>query len=65
VSSVVTAAELRFGAERAARPELVKLVEAYLARLAILDWTDAVTSTMRASARRSSAQQADRLISIS
>jgi len=41
--SVVTAAELRFGAERAARPELVKLVEAYLARLAILDWTDAVT----------------------
>ena len=41
--SVVTAAELRFGAEKAARPELVKLVEAYLARLAILDWTDAVT----------------------
>src|SRR5438270_12119882 len=41
--SVVTAAELRFGAEKAARPELVKLVEAYLARLAILDWTDTVT----------------------
>src|SRR5437588_10734517 len=41
--SVVTAAELHFGAERAARPELVKLVEAYLARLAILAWTDPVT----------------------
>ncbi|TLY66265.1 MAG: type II toxin-antitoxin system VapC family toxin [Gammaproteobacteria bacterium] len=41
--SVVTAAELRFGAEKAARPELARLVEAYLARLAILDWTDAVT----------------------
>src|SRR5258708_34130972 len=41
--SVVTAAELRFGAEKAARPERVKLVAAYLARLAILDSTGAVT----------------------
>ena len=31
------------GRKRPARPELAKLVEAYLARLAILDWTDAVT----------------------
>ena len=28
--SVITAAELRFGAEKAARPKLVELVEAYL-----------------------------------
>src|SRR5437763_15389715 len=41
--SVVTAAELRFGAEKAARQELVKLVGAYLARLAILNWTGEVT----------------------
>jgi tRNA(fMet)-specific endonuclease VapC len=41
--SVMTAAELRFGAEKAVRPKLVELVEAYLERLAILDWTNAVT----------------------
>ena len=40
--SVITAAELRFGAEKAARPKLAELVEAYLDRLAILDWTDEV-----------------------
>jgi tRNA(fMet)-specific endonuclease VapC len=41
--SVMTAAELRFGAEKAARPKLVELVEAYLDRLAILDWTNEVS----------------------
>jgi tRNA(fMet)-specific endonuclease VapC len=41
--SVITAAELRFGAEKAARPTLAELVEAYLDRLAILDWTNEVT----------------------
>ena len=41
--SVITAAELRFGAEKAARPTLADLVEAYLERLAILDWTNEVT----------------------
>jgi tRNA(fMet)-specific endonuclease VapC len=41
--SVITAAELRFGAEKAGRPQLTELVEAYLDRLAILDWTDEVT----------------------
>jgi tRNA(fMet)-specific endonuclease VapC len=41
--SVITAAELRFGAEKAARPKLIELVEAYLERLAILDWSDEVT----------------------
>ncbi len=41
--SVITAAELRFGAEKAGRPQLAELVEAYLDRLAILDWTDEVT----------------------
>lgn len=38
--SVMTAAELRFGAEKAGRPALVGLVESFLERLAILDWTD-------------------------
>lgn len=42
--SVMTAAELRFGAEKAGRPKLTELVEAYLDRLAILDWTDEVSS---------------------
>jgi tRNA(fMet)-specific endonuclease VapC len=42
--SVITAAELRFGAEKAGRPKLADLVEAYLERLAILDWTNEVTS---------------------
>jgi tRNA(fMet)-specific endonuclease VapC len=41
--SVITAAELRFGAEKAARPKLAELVEAYLDRLAVLDWTNEVT----------------------
>jgi tRNA(fMet)-specific endonuclease VapC len=41
--SVMTAAELRFGAAKAARPKLTDLVEAYLQRLAILDWTNDVT----------------------
>jgi tRNA(fMet)-specific endonuclease VapC len=41
--SVMTAAELRFGAEKAGRPKLTELVEGYLDRLAILDWTDQVS----------------------
>src|SRR5579863_8573371 len=41
--SVITAAELRFGAEKAGRPKLAELVEAYLERLSILDWTNEVT----------------------
>jgi len=41
--SVMTAAELRFGAEKAGRTKLAELVEAYLDRLAILDWTDEVS----------------------
>jgi tRNA(fMet)-specific endonuclease VapC len=41
--SVMTVAELRFGAAKAARPELASLVEAYLARLTILDWGDSAT----------------------
>jgi tRNA(fMet)-specific endonuclease VapC len=41
--SVITAAELRFGAEKAARPKLTELVDAYLDRIAILDWTNEVT----------------------
>ena len=40
--SVMTAAELRFGAEKASRRGLNELVEAYLDRLAILDWTNEV-----------------------
>ena len=39
----MTAAELRFGAEKAGRPKLVELVEAYLDRLAIFDWTNEVS----------------------
>ena len=42
--SVMTAAELRFGAEKAGRPKLAELVEAYLERLAILDWTNEVSA---------------------
>jgi len=42
--SVITAAELRFGAEKAGWPKLAELIEAYLERLAILDWTNEVTS---------------------
>lgn len=41
--SVMTAAELRFGAVKAGRAELADLVEAYLARVMILDWTDSST----------------------
>ncbi len=41
--SVMTAAELRFGAEKSGRPKLTDLVEAFLERLAILDWTDEVS----------------------
>lgn len=41
--SVMTAAELRFGAEKAKRPQLTALVEAFLDRLAILDWTNGAT----------------------
>ncbi|MEJ0038500.1 MAG: type II toxin-antitoxin system VapC family toxin [Gammaproteobacteria bacterium] len=37
--SVITATELRFGAEKAGRPSLANLVEAYLERLVIIDWT--------------------------
>lgn len=40
--SVITAAQLRFGAEKADRPQLLELVEAFLERLAILDWTDSI-----------------------
>jgi tRNA(fMet)-specific endonuclease VapC len=41
--SAMTAAELRFGAEKAARRNLVELVEGFLERLAILDWTASVS----------------------
>jgi tRNA(fMet)-specific endonuclease VapC len=41
--SVMTAAELRFGAQKAGRPSLTELVEEYLERIAILDWTNDVT----------------------
>lgn len=41
--SVMTAAELRFGAEKASRPALTRLVEAFLERLTVLDWTEGVT----------------------
>jgi tRNA(fMet)-specific endonuclease VapC len=38
--SVMTAAELRFGAVKAGRADLARLVEAYLARVTILDWPE-------------------------
>jgi tRNA(fMet)-specific endonuclease VapC len=41
--SVMTAAELRFGAVKAARPELASLIEAFLARLSVLDWADSAS----------------------
>jgi tRNA(fMet)-specific endonuclease VapC len=41
--SVMTAAELRFSAEKLGRAGLVDLVEAFLERPAILDWTADVT----------------------
>jgi tRNA(fMet)-specific endonuclease VapC len=40
--SVITAAELQFGAENAGRPALSLLVQEFLERLAILDWTQGV-----------------------
>ena len=42
--SVMTAAELRFGAEKVGRGELIDLVEAFLERLSILDWDDDVST---------------------
>jgi tRNA(fMet)-specific endonuclease VapC len=42
--SAITAAELRFGAEKAGRPQLTSLVEAYLERLTIIDWTANVST---------------------
>ena len=42
--SVVTAAELQFGAEKAGRPALSSLVREYLERLAVLDWTQGVVA---------------------
>ena len=41
--SVITAAELRFGVERSKSTKLAAMVESYLDRLSILDWTNAVT----------------------
>lgn len=41
--SVVTVAELRFGVEKSKSAKLAELVEHFLERLAILDWTDEVT----------------------
>lgn len=41
--SVITAAELRFGVEKSKSAKLAELVENYLERLSVLDWTDAVT----------------------
>jgi tRNA(fMet)-specific endonuclease VapC len=41
--SVITAAELLFGAEKAGRAKLAQEVEEYLKRLTILDWPDAAT----------------------
>ena len=41
--SVITAAELRFGVEKSKSAKLADLVENYLERLSILDWTNAVT----------------------
>lgn len=37
--SAITAAELRFGVEKAGRPQLANLVEGFLERLTIVDWT--------------------------
>jgi tRNA(fMet)-specific endonuclease VapC len=41
--SVITAAELRFGVEKSKSAKLAGLVENYLERLSILDWTSTVT----------------------
>jgi tRNA(fMet)-specific endonuclease VapC len=41
--SVITAAELRLEVEKSKSAKLGELVENYLERLSVLDWTDAVT----------------------
>lgn len=41
--SVITAAELRFGVEKSKSAKLAGLVEDFLERLSVLDWTRAVT----------------------
>ena len=41
--SVMTAAGLRFGAQKVGRPALTELVEEYLERVAILDWNNEAT----------------------
>lgn len=41
--SVITVAELRFGVEKARSAKLAELVENFLERLSVLDWTSAVT----------------------
>src|SRR6185437_4920967 len=41
--SVITAAELRFGVEKTKSARLAELVENFLERLSVLDWTSAVT----------------------
>jgi tRNA(fMet)-specific endonuclease VapC len=41
--SVMTAAELRFGAVRAGVADLASVVEAYLMRVTVLDWPDSAT----------------------
>jgi tRNA(fMet)-specific endonuclease VapC len=54
--SVITAAELQFGAEKADRPALRSLVQGFLERLAILDWTQGVVphyARIRAALERS------------
>jgi len=40
--SVITAAELQSGAEKAGGPALISLVQEFLERLAFLDWTQVV-----------------------
>ena len=42
--SVITAAELQFGAAKAGRPSLSSLVQEFLERLAVLDWTQDVVT---------------------
>jgi len=42
--SVITAAELRFGVEKTKSARLAELVENFLERLSVLDWTSAVTT---------------------
>jgi tRNA(fMet)-specific endonuclease VapC len=41
--SVITAAELRFGVEKTKSARLAELVENFLERLSVLDWTNAVS----------------------